>query len=292
MSFCAFSWPAPCIGQSFSFDDIDFWVGSGANRAALVIDWVENSAEPPALAWGFRWDGTAHGNDMLTAIVAADPRVFAKLGGTPANPNAVFGLGYDADGDGEFGIDDGTPFDAQGFAFSTPADLAAAIDPGDYYAEGWFIGFWHYGVADENPYGAGAWSDTPVGMAGRALSDGSWDSWVFSTTFDFASFAENPQAAPPPFLLGDFDRDGRVDADDYALWRAAFGSTSDLAADASGNGIVDAADYVVWRRHLDTSAVSSSITKTVPEPHGLPLTLCSLCALWQTRFCRRKETTS
>ncbi|HEX2474405.1 MAG TPA: hypothetical protein VHK01_06660, partial [Lacipirellulaceae bacterium] len=92
----------------FSFDDIQFWVGSGANRAAVAIDWHENTIEPPALVWGYRWDGIAHGNDMLTAIVAADPRFFAKLGGTRSDPNAVYGLGYDADGDGEFAIDDDT----------------------------------------------------------------------------------------------------------------------------------------------------------------------------------------
>ena len=86
--------------SAFSFDDIEFWVGNGANRAALVIDWVENAADPPALAWGYRWDGAAKGRDMLTALVAADPRLFAKLGGTPGSPVAVYGLGYDADGDG------------------------------------------------------------------------------------------------------------------------------------------------------------------------------------------------
>ena len=290
VTFCAFSWPIPSVAQTFSFDDIQFWVGSGANRAALVIDWVETSTEPPALAWGYRWNGIAHGNDLLAAIVAADPRLFAKLGGTPANSNAVYGLGYDADGDGEFGIDDGTQFDADGFAFTAPADLATATDAGDYYAEGWFTGFWHYGVAAANPYGGGGWSDTPVGMAGRALTDGGWDSWTFSPEFNFASFAENPRAAPPPVLPGDFDRNGRVDAADYSLWRSQFGSTSELAADGNGNGVVDAADYVAWRRHFGTAANSlAAKPQSIPEPPAGWLTLCSLCALWQVRFSNRKE---
>jgi hypothetical protein len=254
----------------FTFDDIEFWVGVGAHRSALVIDWAESAAEPPALAWGYHWDGDTTSRDMLIAIVAADPRLFAKLGGTTSDPVAVYGLGYDSDNDGEYSIDDGTQFDSNGLAFSGPADLAVATDPGDFYAEGWFTAFWHFGVEDRsgaNPYTGGGWSDTSVGMASRDLVDGSWDSWVFSPTFDFTSFAENPLAAPSPFSPGDFNQDGRVDADDYDVWRTVFGSQSHLAADANRNGFVDAADFVVWREHLATTAASTAALLThVPEP--------------------------
>jgi len=116
---------------AFTFDDIEFWVGSGANRAAMVIDWDDSSQATPALAWGFRWDGEAFENDMLVAIVSADDRLFAKLAGPPDNPLAVYGLGYDADDDGEFGVDDGTSFDDAGIAFTGPSDLGMATDPGD-----------------------------------------------------------------------------------------------------------------------------------------------------------------
>jgi hypothetical protein len=281
--------PTTFAQPPFSFDDIRFWAGTGANRAAVAIDWHENQAEPPALAWGYRWDGTAYGNDMLMAVVAADPRLFAKLGGSRGNPNAVYGIGYDANGDGQFAIDDDTVFDAEGFAFTGPADLAQTSDPADYYAEGWFIGFWHYGVAPANPFNGASWSDTAVGMAARELTDGSWDSWTFSPTFNFASFAENPIAAAPPFLPGDFNQDGRVDTGDYGAWRIAFDSTSHIAADGNSNGIVDAADYVIWRKHSHSSAHSANKSpQPIPEPQTLALTLCSLCPLWQLRL-KRKE---
>ncbi|HEY3393420.1 MAG TPA: dockerin type I domain-containing protein [Lacipirellulaceae bacterium] len=258
---------------SFSFDDIRFWVGAGDNRAAVAIDWHEYQAEPPALVWGYRWDGTAHGNDMLAAVVAADSRLFAKLGGSRSDPNAVYGLGYDASGDGQFAIDDDTVFDAEGFAFTGPADLAMASDRGDYYAEGWFTGFWHYGVAPANPFNGASWSDTAVGMASRLLTDGAWDSWTFSATFNFASFAENPIAAAPPITPGDFNQDGRVDASDYTAWRNAFGSTSHLAADGSGNGIVDAADYAVWRKAFGMTKIGTSPAQSIniPEPTSMLL---------------------
>jgi hypothetical protein len=220
---------------------------------------------------------------MLSAIVAADPRLFAKLGGTRANPNAVYGLGYDADGDGQFGTDDGAQFDAQGFAFSGPADLAQATDPDDYYAEGWFTGFWHYGAASTNPYGSGSWLDAPGGMAARMLTDGDWNSWTYTPTFDFASFAENPRAAPPPFVSGDFDRNGLVNTADYSLWRGTFGSMSNLAADGNANGIVDAADYVVWREYL-TLGSGNSVRVAVPEPLIAPQMAACLAILSSFRF--------
>jgi hypothetical protein len=273
----------------FSFDDIQFWVGTGTNRAAVAIDWHENATVLPALVWGYRWNGIAHGDDMLTAVVAADPRLFAKLGGPPSNPNAVYGIGYDASGDGEFKLDDGTVFDEQGFAFTSPADLAMATDAADYYAEGWFTGFWHYGVAPDNPYNGASWSDIAVGMASRELTDGSWDSWTFSPTFNFASFAENPAAAPGPFLPGDFNQDGSVDAADYGLWRNQFGATSDSAADGNGNGTVDAADYVIWRKAFIATAQSASLNRAanVPEPTSA---LLFTSGLLTTHFIFRRNT--
>jgi hypothetical protein len=281
--------PIPAVGQSFTFDDIQFWVGSGSNRAALAIDWGDDSTQPSALVWGYRWNGTAHGSDMLTAIVAADPGLFAKLGTSSAN-RAVYGLGYDANRNGEFGIDDDTVFDSQGFAFTDPADLAVATDSSDYYAEGWFTGFWHYGIAASNPYDGGSWSDIASGMSGRTLADGAWDSWTFSPSFNFASFAQNPVAAPSPFAPGDFNRDGSVDASDYGAWRATFGSTSEPAPDANRNGIVDASDYVIWRKAVATTTASSGMSSTgAPEPSTIWLFLCFLCFLWLTCRLKRKE---
>src|SRR4051794_4884183 len=268
----------------FSFDDIQYWVGSGANRSALVIDWAENSTDPPALVWGYRWDGAKHGNDMLLAILSDDPRLFAKLGGPTANPDKVYGLGYDANNNRQFAVTgDPVDFDPRGIAFTDPPDQGTASDPGDYYAEGWYLGFWHYGVCATNPYGGGRWSDVSQGMATRTLADGSWDSWTFSPTFNFASFPENPVAAEPPFSPGDFNHDGHVDIADYAVWRATYGSASNLAADANGNSVVDAADYVIWRQNSGTAG-NASASFGVPEPCCLVL-----CVLFVALFVSRQK---
>lgn len=287
--FCAFSWPISSRADTFSFDDIELWVGSGANRAAMVIDWVESSAEPPALAWGYRWDGSATGRDMLLAIVAADERLFVKLGDEPVNPILVYGIGYDADDDGEFGVDDGTSFDDDGVAFGgAPFFAAAATDPVDYYAEGWTFAFWHYGIAASNPYDGGVWEDIQFGMAGRQLADGAWDSWAFETPAEppFTAYAENPQAAAP-FPPGDYDRDGDVDMADYARWKELYG-TADPAADGNGDGAVNAADYTVWRNHAGAGSASANHSLGIPEPRSDTLAILAL-SVWAVAATRRNH---
>lgn len=274
--------------QAFTFDDIDFWTGSGANRAAIVIDWIDNDTTQPALAWGYCWDGDAVGRDVLQAVVAADPRLFAKLGNLSTNPVRLYGFGYDADDDGNFGACrtigeeiDCTEFDEAGFAYSGEIIVAAtATDEGDLYREGWATGtgFWHYGISatpGTNPYDGGIWKDVDTfGIATRPLVDGDWDSWVFqfSTTPPFLSFAENPQAAASPYPPGDYDRDGVVTAADYDTWRNAFGSNAH-AADGNRDGVVDAADYVVWRKHFVPESPLGAGSGSVPEPAAACLTI-------------------
>jgi hypothetical protein len=258
---------------AFSIEDITYWVGSGTNRAALAIDWQQGSTQPASLVWGYRWNGTATGAQMLSAIVADDPRLFAKLGGTAASPVAAYGLGYDANYNGQFGIDDDTVFDSQGFAFTDPADLAMPTDAGDYFAEGWFTGLWHYGNAVSDPYAGGQWISGQSGMASRQLTDGAWDSWAFTSPINFTTYADNPVAAPSPYSPGDFDHDGYITMTDYNVWRASFGSTTQLSADANGSHVVDTADYVVWRQQLSKANGQLAIAtgSNVPEPCALLL---------------------
>ncbi len=253
-----------------SLDDILFWVGEGANRAGIAIDWDGDRATDEALAWGFRWDGAATGEDMLRAGIAADARLFAKLGDNGPLGVAVRGLGYDANGDGAFALDDGTQFDSGGVAASGPADGAAAVDPGDLYREGWFTGVWSYAIANANPWnGDAAWTYSAVGAAGRPLVDGAWDSWAFTPTFRPTAFAANASPAAPSAILGsaDFDADGQVDGNDFLAWQRGVGLTAGALrahGDANGDGAVDALDLVVWKTHFGTSTAVSAAS-AVPE---------------------------
>ncbi|WP_442484443.1 S8 family serine peptidase [Aeoliella sp. SH292] len=80
-------------------------------------------------------------------------------------------------------------------------------------------------------------------------------------------------------VTGDYDGSGTVDADDYTLWKNAFGGsvTPGTGADGNGDGIVNLADYTVWRDNL--GATSALSTQSVPEPSTL-LILAVVLGFW------------
>lgn len=61
-------------------------------------------------------------------------------------------------------------------------------------------------------------------------------------------------------VVGDYDGNGSVGPEDYDVWAASYGSTTQLAADGNGNSLIDAADYTIWRDNLPPTVLS------VPEP--------------------------
>lgn len=63
--------PVAAPAPGFTADEVEFWVGTGANEAILVIDFLDGTTVS-SYAWGFRFDGTTTGEAMLNAIDAAD----------------------------------------------------------------------------------------------------------------------------------------------------------------------------------------------------------------------------
>lgn len=262
-----------------SFDDINFWVGSGANQSALVIDWDGTSTTDNSLTWGYRWDGSAKGIDMVTAVAAADPRLYLRIG--PINGNlgvGVFGIGYDANNDGEFAagidtnedqiLDEFVEFDATGIANTEPSDGFTSLDPEDWYGEGWFISkFWNYGIATSSPFDGGNWTRSGSGISNRTLINGGWDSLAY-TPINTLNYAQNPIAAPAAGNA-DFDGDGDVDGRDFLAWQRGFGIASGASlaqGDANGDGAVNAADLEFWS---DQYGASSNMYAALEQTQGM-----------------------
>jgi cytochrome c peroxidase len=82
-------------------------------------------------------------------------------------------------------------------------------------------------------------------------------------------------------LPGDYNGDGTVDPDDYAVWKSNFGDTSLLTADGNSDGIVNGADYTVWRNNVgaswtDLASGGGSLAGGVPEPTSLALVIAAM----------------
>lgn len=179
-----------------SLDDIQFWAGSGDNRAALVIDWNDGKSQE-SLLWGYRWNGSATGLDMLQAVVSADSRLYAYLADFSFG-RSILGIGYDLNDSGGFAVNPALTFNQFGIALDSGSgnanDSRAAADSGDHYVEGWNSGYWAYYLK------SGAtepWGSAPTGASGRPLTDGAWDGYSFALGFSGAAPGESVAAVVP-----------------------------------------------------------------------------------------------
>lgn len=200
--------------RAISLDDIQLWTGLGTNRAALVIEWsvpqsLTNSSVPvpvadKTLVWGYRFNGTATGTQMLNAVVATDPKLYVveqnNLSGT-----SVEALGYNLNANGVIGISDGssTNYITNGILTNATVniDSAYAINGGDLYwgglngpkwewwtelgDEGGFLSSPNRGggtnaywtATDTTNYTAGyqgQWQYTQTNLNNLLLTNGSW----------------------------------------------------------------------------------------------------------------------
>ena len=63
-------------------------------------------------------------------------------------------------------------------------------------------------------------------------------------------------------VAGDYNRDGAVNAIDYAVWRETLGSTTMLDADGNGNGVIDQGDYDTWRTNFGATFSAAAAQTT------------------------------
>ena len=168
-----------------SFSDIQYWVGSGSSQAALVIDWADGTGTG-SFAWGFRWNGTATGEDMLRAIAGA-------IGTNTTTATA--------DGTGDPALTLYTQF------FSGFGNAVYQLDYQDHAAGGFetdSAGYWAYFTADNTASLPTSWTSSLVGMGDRTLANNSWDGWAWDEDFAFPEPAPSQPfaaAVPEPSVL-------------------------------------------------------------------------------------------
>ncbi|HEY1786611.1 MAG TPA: hypothetical protein VGJ73_00580 [Verrucomicrobiae bacterium] len=225
--------------HAISLDNIQLWAGSGTNRAALVIEWnspelINQSTVPAPVAtktmvWGYRFNGTATGTEMLDAILAADPKLYVMVNETYGT--FVTGLGYNLNGNGIIGVTDGanTNYFANGLLTNNDtsfADAAYPINGGDLYWGGYDGPNWQSftetndsGGFDDSPnrgssqywdpdtFNQGQWSFAEAGLDDLPLTNGSWIGFsVAAAGFDYNNpsdpaneiASDDGQAPPSP----------------------------------------------------------------------------------------------
>ncbi len=150
------------------------------------------------------------------------------------------------------------------------------------------------GAAGRYSSGLRPWSQIPGGFDPSKLGE---QTQLFIQSFDNnggspASLVVDFVSVTTPFLAGDFNSDGLVDAADYTVWRNALGSTAIpwRGADGNGDGLVDASDYLIWKANFGQTSPAGTLlaesaptaSSPVPEPVGIGLSLAA--ALLSTIF--------
>jgi len=197
----------PTSSTPITFDSIKFWAGSGANRAAMVIQW-NDAGTPTSLLWGYRWDGVATGIDMVQAIAGSatsredGQSVFLKVA-TGADPRLALSL---------INYSFGRAVEALVFndreIVRTQNDWSTgyweySVFGGtiiyDLYSDTWdYLGQATYDQQGTTTYSGVNWFFSPIGISERILVDGSWDAFSFAPNFTSIPVVEPSPALPPP----------------------------------------------------------------------------------------------
>ena len=156
LTLVLFATPAAAL----DFGGILNWTGSGANRAALIVDFGDGL---PATAWGYRFDdfneadpatGRFRGIDMVRAVAAAT---------TLDVEITSFSFG-----DAVTGFRDGTR-------------SRGGFDPS---SAGYFSDFVRDATTSEPTWTFA--DEAAVGASDRTLADGAWDAWSWYANFTSA----------------------------------------------------------------------------------------------------------
>ena len=176
---------AAATTTGIDFSKIQRWTGSGDCQAALAIKWADGQNEGKTLVWGYRWNSTETktGEDLIRAVVKADPALYMIADPKNAYGFTIGGFGYDADGDRYVTITttEAELYPRNGIVSVIPDNFESSAatdwsDDGDAWNSGWYSGFWNYNIADKAD---DALQMSMTGAPGRTLTDGCVDAYVF-----------------------------------------------------------------------------------------------------------------
>jgi len=202
----------------------------------------------------------------------------------PSNPNVSERLGFFAD----FGFNEGNwnRTDASGendTGVSSAATTSGALlqvtlqSPETYLLEILPLGggdaFYSATGSLANP-GAGDIDTVEIVHFGNGSGNGIIGAGALPTgerEFFFDNLLLDNPALP---LTGDYNRNGTVDAADYALWRHTLNQTVPIGDGADGNrdGLITQLDYDIWRQNFGRSAAAAAVISQsyqVPEPSAV-----------------------
>jgi hypothetical protein len=146
----------------FGLNDLTYFTGAGSNRAALVVDFKNGG---PSYVWGFQFNGTVTGQQMIEAI-AADPVSGLSIQKTSFSfGDALTGISFKGNNVGGF-------------------------NPGS-------TGYLAYYLADGSASAPTSWNSSSVGMGGRTVANNSWDGWSWAPNFVATAPSTNYVAAVP-----------------------------------------------------------------------------------------------
>jgi hypothetical protein len=177
-----------------TFGDILFWAGSGTNAAALVLQFptttTSGSAAPAAIAWGYRWNGSATMEQMVFSLAGTIIDGPAPVAGSDSR------LAMNV---ADYGTQQASDYFVDSIAYAQNG-LPAGWSPVTREMPGWDGTNW---VALYTLAGNGSWTGDPfvvsdVGMSSIALGAGDWYGFVQAAGPATFSFAQPVAAVPEP----------------------------------------------------------------------------------------------
>ena len=175
------------VSRMFRMDNIRFWVGSGTNKCAVVVDFNDGNAADCSFAWGYRWNGDAPSMKAILDEISAKDQRLKMFFHSSEYGSFIDAFAYDADGDG------GT-FTLSGFVKSDADDLFPATESKQDIDDetGNII---YSGTSWMQLYGTGTsfadvtFTETPNGVDLMNPQDGEWYCWrlcPYVSTYDSA----------------------------------------------------------------------------------------------------------